>query len=166
MSETSLNFLSLEITISVCIKEVFFFYSCNMDLYIECVQYGSLIIIFLNSLSKRQVFIFFFLIISKNVESLNILSVPLVFTIFFPCIWRISQIWIFMTLMWFALCWFCDLEVLHSSVTCLLMLSHLAPIYFSWLIAYLNFLMPSWFNFWGHKDDCSQPIFASYNDYF
>lgn len=65
-----------------CVHKSFFFFQygplCRM-----CPIWVS-IIIFLNSLSRSQVFIFLFLIMSKNAESFNILSVPLVLTIFSP----------------------------------------------------------------------------------
>lgn len=53
-SETSLNFLSLEIAVSLCVHKI---YSCSVNMCVECVQCGSLIIFLIPSFIGQVFFI-------------------------------------------------------------------------------------------------------------
>lgn len=63
----SLNFLSLEITISVCVHTI---YSCYVNMYMGCAQYGSLTVFLIPSSVGQICFFFFFLVMSKNISNL------------------------------------------------------------------------------------------------
>lgn len=58
-SEASLNFLSLEIAVSVCAHKIFFFILAIGPVY-KIYPIWVSTVIFLNSLSKGQAFVFIF----------------------------------------------------------------------------------------------------------
>ena len=146
-SGASLNFLSLEITISVCVHKI---YSCYVNMYMECAQYGSLIIFLILSSVGQVCFFFFFLVMSKYILNLCPWMPLVLIFIIFLCVLRVSQNWMSMSLIWFTLCWFSDLWgfVFFNDSVSLLTLPH--PVLPSQLLfSYLNplFQSPLWFFF-------------------
>lgn len=96
-----------------------------------CLIWTS-IIIFLNPLSLfLLIYIFFFLVMSKNIVHLCpwVLLVLYHFSLYLE-----TKIWISMSLFWFALCWFCDLSSFEffSDHVSLLTILHLVPTYICW----------------------------------
>ena len=101
-SETRLNFLSLEIAVSLCVHKI---YSCSVNMYVECVQCGSLIILLIPSFIGQVFFLFSLVMAKNNTES-----------------WVLQCHWFLCLLLFFAFGEFLRIELPCRGFDCLLTL--------------------------------------------